>query len=75
LKVRHPLTGGGMTVAFNDVWLITEALGHLPSLRDERAVLRAQEQFFEDRKSLAAQINILAQALLRVFLLCLIRVF
>lgn len=52
-----------MTVAFNDVWLLSEALGALPSLRDDRAVSRVQQRFFEERKSLAAQINILAQAL------------
>ena len=64
-NVRHPLTGGGMTVAFNDVWLLTEALQHVKSFREDLSSLQAQ--FFEDRKALAAQINILAQALYEVF--------
>lgn len=62
-NVRHPLTGGGMTVAFNDVWLLTELLREVPSFRDDQAISRVQKRFFEERKNLAAQINILAQAL------------
>lgn len=67
LKVRHPLTGGGMTVAFNDVWLLTEGLASVPFFRDDKAISKVQKQFFEERKNLAAQINILAQALYEVF--------
>ncbi len=54
-------------VAFNDVCLISEGLAKLPSFKDDKAVARAQKRFFSDRKELAAQINILAQALYEVF--------
>lgn len=56
-----------MTVAFNDVWILSETMGRLPSLRDERAVGSVLTSFFSTRKQLAAQINILAQALYEVF--------
>ena len=66
-NVRHPLTGGGMTVAFNDVCLISKGLAKIGSLKNDKKVAAFQARFFEDRKQLAAQINILAQALYEVF--------
>lgn len=67
LNVRHPLTGGGMTVAFNDVVLMSEALGKVEDMRNDKAIDRALVKFFSERKQVAAQINILAEALYRVF--------
>ena len=67
LNVRHPLTGGGMTVAFNDVFLMSQALASLNSMNDDRAIDKVLLRFFSERKQVAAQINILAEALYRVF--------
>lgn len=69
MNMRHPLTGGGMTVAFNDVVLVTELLSpkNVPDLEDTDAVLRQMSRFHWDRKALTSIINILAQALYSLF--------
>lgn len=69
LNMRHPLTGGGMTVAFNDVVLISELLSpaNVPDLEDVELVLVQMGTFHWQRKSLTSTINILAQALYALF--------
>jgi squalene monooxygenase len=69
MNMRHPLTGGGMTVAFNDVVLISKLLSPeiLPSFNDTRLVLKQMKTFHWKRKSLSSVINILAQALYTLF--------
>lgn len=69
MNMRHPLTGGGMTVAFNDVVLVTELLSPatVPDLEDTDLVLRQMSKFHWQRKSLTSVINILAQALYSLF--------
>lgn len=69
MNMRHPLTGGGMTVAFNDVVLVTALLSpeNVPDLEDTEAVLRQMSKFHWDRKALTSVINILAQALYSLF--------
>jgi squalene monooxygenase len=69
MNMRHPLTGGGMTVAFNDVVLLSELLSPLnvPSFEDTDLVLRQMKTFHWRRKSLSSVINILAQALYSLF--------
>ncbi|GFF56609.1 probable squalene monooxygenase [Aspergillus lentulus] len=69
LNMRHPLTGGGMTVAFNDVLLISKLLapGNVPSLDDSRAVLQRIGRFHWARKRSSSLINILAMALYALF--------
>ena len=69
LNMRHPLTGGGMTVAFNDVVLIRDLLSptNVPSLTDTAAVLSAMKTFHWRRKNLTSVVNILAQALYSLF--------
>ena len=69
LNMRHPLTGGGMTVAFNDVVLLAELLhpNNVPSLADHRLVLKQMKAFHWRRKNWAAVINILALALYALF--------
>ncbi|KAI9710840.1 MAG: Squalene epoxidase [Chrysothrix sp. TS-e1954] len=69
LNMRHPLTGGGMTVAFNDVVLLSELLSpeRIPSLTDTRTVLKTMKSFHWRRKGLSSVINILAQALYSLF--------
>jgi len=69
MNMRHPLTGGGMTVAFNDVVVLRDLLSPsvTPDLNDTRLVLRQMSRFHWQRKHLTAVINILAQALYSLF--------
>ena len=69
MNMRHPLTGGGMTVAFNDVVLLSTLLSpeRIPSLGDTAAVQKAMREFHWKRKGLSSIINILAQALYSLF--------
>jgi len=67
LNMRHPLTGGGMTVAFSDVVLITRLLEPLDDLSDRHAVSQALRPFYSSRKNAASTINILSVALYDVF--------
>ena len=69
MNMRHPLTGGGMTVAFNDVVLLQELLSPeaVPDLGDTVKVIELMSVFHWRRKELAAVINILAQALYSLF--------
>ncbi|BCR85877.1 squalene monooxygenase erg1 [Aspergillus chevalieri] len=69
LNMRHPLTGGGMTVAFNDVLFIRDLLSpeKVPSLSDTNKVLKQLSTFHWQRKQASSVINILAQALYSLF--------
>jgi squalene monooxygenase len=71
LNMRHPLTGGGMTVALKDVELLSECLGRLAltgaRAAPERRVASAIASFYARRGRHASTINILANALHRVF--------
>jgi squalene monooxygenase len=69
MNMRHPLTGGGMTVALNDVVLLSELLSPevVPRLDDTKLVLRQLKSFHWRRKDVTAVINILAQALYSLF--------
>lgn len=69
MNMRHPLTGGGMTVAFNDVVLLRELLSPeaVPDLGNTRLVRRQMRTFHWRRKRLTAVINVLAQALYDLF--------
>jgi squalene monooxygenase len=69
LNMRHPLTGGGMTVAFNDVILLSSLLApeKIPDLGNYKAVHKAMRKFHGQRKSLTSIINVLAQALYSLF--------
>jgi len=69
MNMRHPLTGGGMTVAFNDVVLLSELLSPdvVPRLEDTKLVLKQMSTFHWRRKNLTSVINILAQALYSLF--------
>ncbi|KAG0060917.1 Squalene epoxidase [Linnemannia elongata] len=66
MNMRHPLTGGGMTVALNDVVYLRDFLkGNV--LTDQEVTMVQMELFFWKRKELTAVINILAQALYALF--------
>ncbi|KAF7193476.1 putative squalene monooxygenase [Pseudocercospora fuligena] len=69
MNMRHPLTGGGMTVAFNDAVLLSELLSPeiVPDLDDTKLVLQQMRKFHWRRKGLTSVINILAQALYSLF--------
>ncbi|KAJ8604990.1 hypothetical protein MRB53_041587 [Persea americana] len=69
MNMRHPLTGGGMTVAINDAVLLSELLSpeRVPSLDNIQLVLKQMSEFHWKRKGLTSVINILAQALYSLF--------
>lgn len=69
MNMRHPLTGGGMTVAFNDAVLLSDLLqpDRVPDLGDARAVQRAMDTLYARRKNLTGIVNVLAQALYSLF--------
>jgi len=66
-NMRHPLTGGGMTVALHDSKLLCDMLASLPSFEHKRVTTRATSRFHTERKPWAATINTLANALYKVF--------
>lgn len=69
LNMRHPLTGGGMTVGLNDCALMCEILSNLSNeqLKDHSAVFDCMTRFHDERKSLDVVINTLSIALYSLF--------
>jgi len=67
--MRHPLTGGGMTVAFNDAVVLRDLLSpeKVPRFADTKLVMKQMSSFHWERKRFASVINILAQSLYSVF--------
>lgn len=67
LNMRHPLTGGGMTVALNDALLLSRLLTGV-KLEDTYAVSSVMtSQFHWQRKHLDSIVNILSMALYSLF--------
>uniref|UniRef100_A0A3P9JV42 Squalene monooxygenase n=1 Tax=Oryzias latipes TaxID=8090 RepID=A0A3P9JV42_ORYLA len=67
-NMRHPLTGGGMSVALNDVRIWRGLLKNIPDLYDDSALLQAKKKFHWERKSSHSfVVNVLAQALYELF--------
>ncbi|CAK0785279.1 hypothetical protein CVIRNUC_008485 [Coccomyxa viridis] len=66
-NMRHPLTGGGMTVALSDTMLLCDMLRPLPDFSDSAATAQTTHAFYTKRKPLSATINTLANALYQVF--------
>jgi squalene monooxygenase len=68
-NMRHPLTGGGMTVGLKDVCLLKIFLSpdRVGSLHDKDTVMNQLNSFYWKRKSYASAINILAQSLYGLF--------
>jgi squalene monooxygenase len=67
-NMRHPLTGGGMTVALKDVVTLTQLLRpEILRLSNPQSVVRATRKFHKKRKSYSISLNILAQALYALF--------
>lgn len=69
MNMRHPLTGGGMTVAFQDALLLSELLhpDRVPTLDDPKAIQAAMDTLYWKRKNLTGIINVLAMALYALF--------
>ncbi|KAH9625433.1 hypothetical protein KSS87_023300 [Heliosperma pusillum] len=66
-NMRHPLTGGGMTVALADIVVLRDLLRPLNDLSDAYNLCRYLESFYTLRKPVASTINTLAGALYKVF--------
>jgi squalene monooxygenase len=66
-NMRHPLTGGGMTVALHDVLLLSKALVRTDGWEDWNAVEKILHKWHWDRKPLAATVNVLSVALYDLF--------
>lgn len=66
-NMRHPLTGGGMTVALNDVVFLREIIGSLSDLGDWDEVSAALNRWHWGRKPLASTINLLSGTLYGLF--------
>ena len=63
LNMRHPLTGGGMTVALTDVQALGDKLIAIKDFTDAEIVTGAVQNFYANRHKQNATINILADAL------------
>ncbi|KAL2231504.1 squalene monooxygenase-like [Sesamum indicum] len=66
-NMRHPLTGGGMTVALSDIVVLRDLLRPLHDLHDAPTLCKYLESFYTLRKPVASTINTLAGALYKVF--------
>lgn len=72
-NMRHPLTGGGMTVAFNDAVLLRDYLGverlgeGREGLEDWERVSEVAREWFWRRKETAGVVNVLSMALYSLF--------
>ncbi|KAJ7742680.1 squalene epoxidase-domain-containing protein [Mycena maculata] len=66
-NMRHPLTGGGMTVALNDVVILRSLLGALPDFKDADQLSTVFRKWHWRRKPVAATVNILSVALHDLF--------
>ena len=75
-NMRHPLTGGGMTVAFNDAVILTRMLrpgGDMglgegrEGLEDWGKIAEGLRHWFWERKNLAGVVNVLSMALYDLF--------
>ena len=66
-NMRHPLTGGGMTVALNDIATFKSMLSPLPDFSDAALTGAKLDEFYRHRTRPALTINTLANALYAVF--------
>jgi len=69
-NMRHPLTGGGMTVALHDAVLLTPHLApshSLQDLSDWETIRRRLQTWHWERKHLAGVVNVLSIALYDLF--------
>ena len=67
LNMRHPITGGGMTVALTDVRLLSDVLINSDFRNQPKALLKSLKVFYKSRSKQNSSLNILAMALYQVF--------
>lgn len=66
-NMRHPLTGGGMMCAFNDVYILREHLANVKDFADWKEISSILHHWHWQRKALASTVNILSVALYDLF--------
>ncbi|XP_020579137.1 squalene monooxygenase-like [Phalaenopsis equestris] len=66
-NMRHPLTGGGMTVALSDIVVLHNLLKPLHDLHDASSLCKYLESFYTLRQPVASTINALANAMYKIF--------
>lgn len=66
-NMRHPLTGGGMMCAFNDVVILQQLFADINDFADWHTVAAALHRWHWQRKPLAATVNVLSLALYNLF--------
>ncbi len=66
LNMRHPLTGGGMTATFSDILCLNSQLAGI-DFQNETKLESAVNEYYKNRGKNVETINILANALYRVF--------
>lgn len=67
-NMRHPLTGAGMTVAFNDVVMCQDLFKDIPDLHDYDKVQDAVRRLYSTRKNNHSfVVNVLSMALYELF--------
>ena len=66
-NMRHPLTGGGMTVALNDVVYLKSIFASIRNLDDWDEIRYALRNWHWGRKPLSSTINILSGTLYGLF--------
>ncbi|KAM6497510.1 Squalene epoxidase domain containing protein [Amanita muscaria] len=66
-NMRHPLTGGGMTVALHDVVQLRGLLSRVDNLSDWERIRTLLHRWYWSRKPLSSTVNILSVALYDLF--------
>ncbi|XP_043922160.1 squalene monooxygenase-like [Protopterus annectens] len=67
-NIRHPFTGGGMSVILNDIKIWRELLQEIPDLYDNEKIFQAKQKFYWLRKkSCSFVVNTLSELLHRLF--------
>jgi squalene monooxygenase len=66
-NMRHPLTGGGMMCAFNDVYILREYFAKVKDFADWKEISSILHRWHWQRKALASTVNILSVALYDLF--------
>ena len=68
MNMRHPLTGGGMSVVFNDAIILKDLMKSVEDLSNYDQAIKMMHKFHWKRKNNHSfVVNILAQALYELF--------
>lgn len=63
LNMRHPITGGGLTAVFSDVYLLSSHLLAMPDFNNPKLLHEKLELYYQDRYHANTNVNIMANAL------------